>query len=234
MASKIELHLGDCLEILKGLDVAMIDAVVSDPPYGMDWNTDSSRFSGGVNGDKRYQLQGRDDWGSIKEDAKPFDPARWLSFPKVVLWGSNHYAQKLPVGTTLVWLKKEQHLYGSFLSDAEIAWQKGGYGVYCFQKNFPPPSRIREGGGKCAHPTQKPVALMEWCIDRLKLNPGSTILDPYMGSGTTGIAAMRLGMNFIGIELDPVHFATAKRRIAAERNENGLLYSLMEAEAAHA
>jgi hypothetical protein len=79
---------------------------------------------------------------------------------------------------------------------------KGGYGVYCFRKNFPPPCRIAEGGlkGRVAHPTQKPVALMRWCIERLKLKPGATILDPYMGSGSTGVAAVELGFNFIGIE----------------------------------
>ena len=93
---------------------------------------------------------------------------------------------------------------------------KGGHGVYCFRKQFPPSSRMAEAGvkGRCVHPTQKPIGLMRWCIERLRLKPGATILDPYMGSGTTGVAALSLGFNFIGIESDPAHFATARRRLA--------------------
>jgi DNA modification methylase len=211
------LHLGDWRDILPTLDTSRIAAVVTDPPYGMKWDTDSTRFSGGRSKENRYLHQGRSDWGAIESDDEPFDPSPWLGFPKVVLWGANHYAARLPVGTTLVWLKKGDNHFGTFLSDAEIGWQKGGHGVYAFRKNFPPSCRIQEGGirGKAAHPTQKPVGLMRWCIARLKLPPGSTILDPYMGSGTTGVAAVELGHDFIGIEVKPAHFATADRRVVS-------------------
>ena len=210
------LHLGDCLDVMRTLDAESVDAIVADPPYGMRWNTDSTRFSGMKNSNFKPGM-GRTDWGDIKGDASPFDPTTWLAFPKVILWGANHYAASLPVGTSLVWLKKADHLFGTFLSDAEIGWMKGGYGVYCFRKQFPPPSRIKEGGikGHPAHPTQKPIALMRWCIERLKLKPGSTILDPYMGSGTTGVAATQLGLSFIGIESDPTYHAIAEARIRA-------------------
>jgi site-specific DNA-methyltransferase (adenine-specific) len=205
----IDLWFGDCLSILPTL--GKVDAIVADPPYGMKWNTDSTRFT--ANQHKRGD--GRADWGEIASDDQPFDPSPWLGFPKVILFGANHYAAKLPVGTTLVWLKKADHLFGTFLSDAEIGWMKGGHGVYVFRKQFPPPCRMKEGGGKVAHPSQKPIALMRWCIERLKLNPGATILDPYMGSGSTGVAAVELGFDFIGIESDPIHFATAQRRLAS-------------------
>lgn len=203
-----ELIQGDCLQVLPKI-AGYVDAVVSDPPYGMNWDTDARRFSGGncKMGKKVHLTE------DIIGDDQPFDPSPWLAFPKVILFGSNHFAQRLPVGTTLVWVKKPEHLHGTFLSDAEIAWMKGGYGVYCFEKQFPPPSRMFEAGGKVAHPTQKPISLMSWCIGKLKLEPGATILDPYMGSGTTGIAALKGGFNFIGIEIDPKHFATAQRRI---------------------
>lgn len=213
----VTLYHGDCLSMLDSLP--RDGAVVSDPPYGMVWNTDSTRFAGGASGKGRYREQGRGDWGEIAADSSPFDPSPWLAFPRVILWGANHYAARLPVGTSLVWIKKADHLFATFLSDAEIGWQKGGYGVYCFRKQFPPPCRIQEGGGKTAHPTQKPVALMRWCIERLKLPPGTTIIDPYMGSGTTGVAAVQLGHPFIGIEIDPAHFAAAQRRIAAAQAE---------------
>lgn len=201
------LYLGDCMEILPTLP--KVDAVVSDPPYGMNWNTDSTRFTGG----QHKRGHGRDDWGAIQEDAAPFDPSPWLAYPACVLWGANHYAQRLPVGTTLVWLKKDDHLFGTFLSDAELGWQKGGYGVYAFRKQFPPPSRMAENdGAQVAHPTQKPIALMAWCIERV--GHAETILDPYMGSGSTGVAAIQLGRKFIGIEREPKYFDVACARIA--------------------
>jgi site-specific DNA-methyltransferase (adenine-specific) len=206
------LYRADCLDVLRAMPAGSVDAIVTDPPYGMSWNTDSTRFTGGQRDIERGD--GRADWGSVRNDDKPFDPAPWLAFPKVVLWGANHYAAKLPVGTTLVWLKKADHLFGTFLSDAEIGWMKGGYGVYCHRKQFPPPSRMAEAGGQVAHPTQKPIDLMRWCIRRPNLPAGSVVFDPYMGSGTTGIAAVQEGMRFVGCEIDPTHFATAVRRLS--------------------
>lgn len=215
------LYHADCLAMLP----IKADAVISDPPYGVNWNTDSTRFSGGKSSAIRRKARGdgRSDYGAIKGDAEPFDPKPWIEYPRCVLFGANHYSQRLPVGTTLVWIKKAAHLWGSFLSDAELAWMKGGYGVYVFQKNFPPTTRaIDARGDPCRpvgiHPTQKPVALMAWCMDMAKVPPGAVVLDPYMGSGTTGIACLRTGRNFIGMELDVTHYQTACNRIANELN----------------
>lgn len=216
----MRLILGDCLDVLPTLEAGSVDAIVSDPPYGMGWRTDSSRFSGGG----RNRGAGRADYGPIANDDRPFDPSPFLGFPKVILWGANHYARRLPVGTTLVWLKKGDHLFGTFLSDAEIGWQKGGHGVYCFRKTFTGSTRMKEcpNGGRAAHPTQKPVALMEWCLKRPNLPEGATVLDPYMGTGTTAMACMRLGLDFIGCEIEPKYHAIAERRIAAALAERPL------------
>lgn len=210
-----DLWLGDCREILPALP--KVDAVITDPPYGMDWDTDSTRFSGGA----RRRGAGRDDWGAIAQDSAPFDPSPLLNFPRVVLFGANHYSNMLPVGTTLVWLKKADHLFGTFLSDAEIGWMKGGHGVYCYRKQFPPPSRMAENGGReAAHPTQKPIGLMAWCIGLTKVPAGAVVLDPFMGSGTTGVACMNLGRRFIGIEIERRYFDIACERIEnAQRQE---------------
>ena len=204
----VTVALGDCMTMA----LPKADAVISDPPYGMDWDTDSKRFSAGT----IQRGIGRDDWGKIANDKAPFDPTPWLHFPRVVLWGQNHFAQRLPVGTTLVWEKKEPHLWGTFLSDAEVAWMKGGHGVYLYRENFPPPSRQAEAGGHCAHPNQKPVRLMAWCMDRAKVPEGALVLDPYMGSGTTGLACIRTGRRFFGVEIDPRHFDTACERLERE------------------
>ena len=197
----VQLHLGDCLEFIRGLQDGCVDAVVSDPPYGMDWDTNTTRFSGG----KRVVSRGKD-WGvGIVGDDKPFDPAPWGAFKNVILWGYNHWATKVPTGTLLVWVKRNDAAFGSFLSDAEVAWMKGGCGVYCF-RDVP---NINDRG---KHPTQKTVELMRWCIERVT-DIGDTVFDPFMGSGTTGVAAVQLGRNFIGCEIDPTYYAIAERRI---------------------
>ena len=211
ISDSVTLILGDCLDHL-GI---VAHAVVSDPPYGMKWNTNSKRFSGG----KRKRGEGVDDWGKVGGDDKPFDPAPWLEYPACVLWGSNHYGQRLPVGTTLIWMKKPPHLFGTFLSDAEVAWMKGGHGTYCHMNT----REYMATQKNKMHPTQKPVALMAWCMDRAKVPQGATVLDPYMGSGTTGIACIRTGRKFIGIERDPKHFETAVQRIRAELTQTTFL-----------
>jgi DNA modification methylase len=197
----ITLYLGDCLDILPGL--GKIDAVVTDPPYGMDWECDMSSFA------LRNGAGGRN-WNTrIVGDNQPFDPSPWLSFEKVVMWGYHHFASRLPVGSVLVWLKRLDPAFGSFLSDAELAWMKGGHGVYCRRDlSMNGITDDRE------HPTQKPVSLMSWCLDKAKVPIGAVVLDPFMGSGTTGVACVRTGRRFIGIEIDPTYFAIAQRRIA--------------------
>lgn len=207
------LYHGDCLEILPTLP--KVDAVVTDPPYGMALNTDSRRFSGFKQDGLPPRGDGRAD-RLIAGDTKPFDPSPWLGYRDVVLWGSNHYWQKLPIGTTLAWLKRSPEHYGTFLSDAEIGWQKGGHGVYVFYAEDSNARRLLEAngkafGGETAHPTQKPVALMKWCLQRTV--PASVVLDPFMGSGTTGVACAQLGRKFIGIEIERKYFDIACERI---------------------
>ena len=198
------LLLGDCLEVMPTL--GKVDAVVTDPPYGMGWNVDTSRFSGGDSSSVARRGSGRADWDKVANDDKPFDPSPFLFCENVTLFGCNHFAERLPVGTRLVWIKRLDGGFGSFLSDAEIAWEKGGHGVYCYRDT----SLMAETMHR-AHPTQKPVGLMRWCIERHK--DADTILDPFMGSGTTGVACVQLQRKFIGIELDEAYFDIACKRI---------------------
>lgn len=72
------------------------------------------------------------------------------------------------------------------------------------------------------HPTQKPVELMAWCMEQAKVPEGALVLDSYMGSGTTGIACIRTGRRFVGIEKDPTHYATALKRITDELAQGDL------------
>ncbi len=214
---RVTLFLGDCMAIAPTLQG--VDAVISDPPYGMDWDTDHTRFASGRrspevarDGRKSHQRNKR-----IANDDKPFDPAPWLAWEKVVLFGSNHFGARLPVGTKLIWIKRYDEAFGSFLSDAEEAWMKGGHGIYCKRDT----SLYGESNDRL-HPTQKPVPIMAWAMERAKVPAGAVVLDPFMGSGTTGIAAIRTGRRFVGIECDPTHYATALKRITDELAQGDL------------
>ena len=175
----------DCHALRAELPAGAIDAVITDPPYGMKANLDSRRYGNAASPLKFGK--GKSDWPAIIGDDGPFDPAPWVDFPRVVLFGYHHFAQALPRGTVLVWIKRSDALFGTFMSDAELAWSKGGHGVYCYRKQFRALSRIAESGiGKALHPTQKPVGLMSWAMDRAKVPADAVVLDPYAGSGSTG------------------------------------------------
>ena len=202
-----KLYHGDCLEIMPQLEP--VDLVLTDPPYGMNNNVDSRRFSGGTAG----HIAKRGNGGRFREniigDDKPFDPRPFLDFPYVILWGSNHYSRHLPVGTTLVWIKKLDAAFGTFLSDAEIGWANQGCGVYCTRDQS-----LLANTRNRLHPNEKPTSLMEWCINKFNI-PG-TILDPFIGSGTTAIACERLNRRWIGIEISEEYCRIAKERIERE------------------
>jgi site-specific DNA-methyltransferase (adenine-specific)/modification methylase len=200
-----ELYLGDCLEILPTL--GPVDAVVTDPPYGIGHKAHSN--SALQNGRPRIKAYaGR----KIAGDEVEFDPSPWLNFPDAILWGANHYAQSLPRGRWLVWNKLGPHEPWDSFSDVEIAWhnKRGSDRIFSLLwKGLAQGEKI--AGGVRHHPTMKPVGLMEWCLGFLP--DARTILDPFMGSGTTGVACARLGRRFIGVEIDSGYFDIACRRI---------------------
>jgi len=207
----ITLYHADCRDILPLLEPGSVDLLLTDPPYGMNYNTDSRRFTGGVNKERRYgQGQGP---RPVTGDDEVFDPTPFLLFPRVILWGFNHWAQRVPIGTTLVWLKKRAHRLGAFLSDAELAWEKGGHGVYATYVPGDGRWDLAEGCVRC-HPTQKPIALMGWCLERHQ--NAASILDPFAGSGTTGRACKDLGRKCIQIEIEERYCEIAARRLEQE------------------
>ena len=202
-----QLYLGDCLEILPTLP--RVDAVITDPPYGIGYQPQNwKRWSGAAQ-----------DWAQIVGDNEKFDPSPWLEFRYTILWGANYYSERLPNGHWLVW-DKRCHERGDKMFGAaiELAWSSVGSGP-------PKIKRILHGvvinadsefgnNSERTHPTQKPVALMGWCIEQFP-HECAAILDPFMGSGTTGVACAQLGRRFIGIEICEKYFD-----IACERIEN--------------
>ena len=211
----VKLIQGDCLEVMKMLE-EKIDAVITDPPYGGNYDTNYKRFTGASAPETHREFE------AIIGDDVPFDPAPWVEFPSVVMFGFNVYSDKLPPGTLLVWQKRRDSKLGKFLSDCEMAWMKGGKGIYLFNHEWDGFMKASERGQKRQHPTQKPVVLMEWVMDKAKVPIGATVLDPYMGSGTTGVACVNTNRNFIGIESDPVYFTIATNRIKEAQMQPGL------------
>lgn len=215
---RVTLYLGDCLELLATVKA---DAIVTDPPYGMSWNAKGKigRPSSVATAGGTY---GRD-WGYIEGDRKPFDPSPMLATGKpLVTWGANHYANRLPLSPGwLIWDKKRGGTAGKGYtgSDCEMAWcsETGdSTAIYClYWDGFRRDCEV----GDHFHPTQKPVSLMAWCMEQAKVPAGAVVLDPYMGSGTTGIACLRTGRRFVGIEKDPAHYATALERIKNELSQ---------------
>jgi DNA modification methylase len=124
--------------------------------------------------------------------------------------------QTLGVGTILVWKKRNSE---GFLCNAEAAWMNTGRGVYVYSEPVEKMQKTR------THPTQKPEGLMEWCIEKAS-NPNDLIFDPFCGSGTTCVAAKRLGRRYIGIDISPEYCDIARKRLEAE--EKGITVKELE------
>ena len=180
------LYLGDCRDILPTL--GKVDAVVTDPPYGI-----------GISKNPVRQAHARSDWDATVPDASIFDLIRQTSHEQII-WGGNYFGLP-PHQCFLVWDKKQPQDFS--LAMCEMAWVSKKLPAKLWRQSVL--SYDKE------HPTQKPVQLMEWC---LRLLPEcNSILDPFMGSGTTGVACVNLGRSFIGIEREPTYFDIACRRI---------------------
>ncbi len=182
------LYLGDCMEVLPTL--GRVDAVITDPPYGIGANKQTLG-----SGKKQFDRGGN--W-----DDSPPDIKIWLSLAKLCcFWGGNYFSDQLPpTNHWLIWHKKND---GLSFSECEMAWSNFGKQTRHISHHW--------GGEEKVHPTMKPLAVMSWCIEQAG-NP-ETILDPFMGSGTTGVAAIQLGRSFIGIEREPKYFDIACKRI---------------------
>jgi DNA modification methylase len=189
--SEIKLICGDCLEVMKSMPDKSIDAVITDPPYGL-----GEKMNGGTWGaDNKYAVMR--EWDRCLPQ-NIVDELLKLNIPSVI-WGGNYF--DLP--KTRCWLIWDKPSLNT-LSDFEMGWTN----LDKLSKRF----RYNRSWDGRFHPTEKPVSLMKWCIEKAT-NEGDTILDPFMGSGTTGVACVQTGRNFIGIEIDPGYFKIAEKRI---------------------
>lgn len=201
------LYLGDCMEILPTLD--KVDAVITDPPYGIGESSKKveSRQRGAVGGSKALADQrdyGVFDWDIAPPNPEVIDLIRTKGECQAFFGGNYFYLP--PTSCWLVWDKLNGN---NDFADCELAWTNWPKAVRRLQWRWN--GMIRQGNEERYHPTQKPLEVMKWVID---LCPkADTILDPFMGSGTTGVAAIQLGRKFIGIEREPKYFDIACKRI---------------------
>lgn len=193
------LILGDCLDVLPTL--GKVDAVVTDPPYGIGESAAKNNTRGKVAAPTDY---GSDNW-----DQKPADPCviAWMrgNSKWQIIYGGNYF-ELPPSPCWLVWDKQNT---GDF-ADCELAWTNLPKAVRRIQWMWN--GMLRKGKEERFHLTQKPLGVMEWTLDQLPKGV-TAVLDPYMGSGTTGVACVKRKLSFIGIEREDHHFATACERI---------------------
>ena len=190
------LYLGDCFPIMRGLP--NVDAVLTDPPYGIG-KDGQARSKGRHGGRKAYDFKG---WDSERPAVETFREIIKIA-PAQIIWGGNYFADLLPAtGQWLVWDKGQRINQ----SDGELAWTNKDGALRIFTLN-----RVALLTDGAMHPTQKPVELMQWCLGFFM--PNGTVLDPFMGSGTTGVACVKRGFRFIGIERDEEYFDIACERI---------------------
>lgn len=205
------LYCGDCRDILSTL--GKVDAVVADPPYGL-----GAKWVGG--GGSRKST-----WNFSPTEAQSWDGAISSSLLdavaigiEAIVWGGNYYDLP-PSRCWLIWDKMQPDTWTT--GQCEMAWT-----------NIDRPTRVFRMCQAVAHdemrpkehPTQKPVSLVRWSIKWLRTT--GTILDPFMGSGTTGVACAWLGRKFIGIEIDPRYFDIACRRIEEAQRQGDMFRNI--------
>ena len=231
----VTLKQGDCLELMKGLDDESVDCVITDPPYGIDYLSSWTTNHHKLENDKDVRID--------KLYAKFLPDVKRILIKKGVLCSFSGGGGKRPTTAyatlelikhlelvqTLIWSKGKTD--GSFVG---LGWRyrpsyetilvgakdAGNYNFYPrYSSNvFVCKPHIPQKG---EHPTQKPIKLMRWLIEN-HTKEGDTILDPFMGSGTTGVACQQLGRNFIGYEISPDYFKIAEKRIKEAETQRKL------------
>jgi len=223
-----DLYLGDCREVLPIIIPSTVSLVLTDPPYGI-----------GVQANYRDRKRGAlavcNNFANIVGDDTPFDPVHLLRFKRLIVFGGNHFADRLPPSPSwLVWdkvagMRSKRELGFNDNADCELIWTNLGGPVRVIPHLWMGVLKDSEKQDRRIHPTQKPVALLESIISHYT-KPGDLILDPYMGSGATIVAALRRGRRAIGIEIAPVYYGPACQRIEATASQPELFSRDLESE----
>lgn len=206
----VTIYHGDYRDIIPGL---AFDAVVTDPPYGVGWDV-----KGGEHRHRSRKRRGTE-FVPVHGDTEPFDPSDLIALGlPTVMFGANYFSPALPPSASWIVWDKRPHMASTRQADCELAWTNLGGPARMFRKTWnggirPTEDRASHKAWGVLHPTQKPVSLMRWVIERI---PPGTICDPFMGSGTTLRAAKDLGRKAIGIEIEERYCEVAARRLGQE------------------
>jgi DNA modification methylase len=189
---------GDCLELMKQLPDGCVDAVITDPPYGINAARDRKSQKWGWTD---FPVTG---WDRVRPSGDAFAEIKRVSSLQVV-WGGNYFTDFLPPrGKWLIWDKGQTDFS---LADCEMAWTSLDGAIRRIE--YPRALALKDGK---VHHTQKPLDVTVWCLGQVDAD---TLLDPFAGSGTTLVAAKKLGRHFLGFEISPEYCAIARKRIAA-------------------
>jgi site-specific DNA-methyltransferase (adenine-specific) len=206
----VTIYHGDCREWMPEADV-----IVTDPPYGIAYAP--SGGGRGFRGDPkapRIHKTWANEGVVVRGDSEPFDPAFILSLGlPTVMWGGNHFASRLPDASRwLIWDKRDGNPSNDF-ADAEMAWTNLGGPARLYSHRWQGLVRDSQRGERRHHPTEKPVSVMSWALGGC---PEGVVLDPFMGSGSTLVAAKRIGRRSIGIEIEERYCEIAATRCSQE------------------
>jgi len=223
-----ELILGDCLEVMKDIPDGSVDAVITDPPYGVAWksNWNGGNFNKIVNDEKPYTswiklikcnfIYCFSKWKTMQTYVEEIE--KYFTVKDVLIWdklshGAGDLKSYAPTYEMIIYAKKNgcDLMFKKRKQNILHYWRVNGGATGASTNNL------------LCHPAQKPVELIEDII-RDCTNPGDTILDPFMGSGTTGVACHLTGRNFIGVEIDENYYKIAEKRIH-DAQQQPLLFS---------
>lgn len=194
----------DCRDVLWAVPIP--DLVLTDPPYGVGEETNRKEKG-------RSKLAECNDFPPVFGDDEPFDPSILLQFPRLVIFGGNYFAHKLPPSPSWIIWDKRDGLASNDNADCEVAWTNLGGPARVIRHLWNGMIKASERDERRCHPTQKPVSLMAQIIEKAT-DVGASVLDPFMGSGTTLVAAKNLGRKAIGIEIEEKYCEIAAKRLA--------------------
>ena len=211
--SKQEVILGDCLEVMKGFADKQFDLVLTDPPFGLDMGKAENHKQGKYGKQSNYHESS--DWDSSIPSREYFDEIFRVSKNQIIC-GGNYFTDFLPARRCwIVWDKINDGFYST--SDGELIWTSFDSALRFFRRahGMDKGFMTKKAGFGNVHPTQKPLELMRWLIGKFS-NEGDTILDPFAGSGTTGVAAKQLKRDCTLIEISPKYVEIIKSRLSQE------------------
>ena len=202
-----EVYLEDCLTALKRYADNHFDLAIVDPPYVIDINNQSQGKGGGVAKKIEYTKK---DWDKQAPDIDYFNELIRVSKNQII-WGANHFIEKIPYNAScwIVWNKENGE---TDFADCELAWTSFETAVRMFKWKWAGMlQQNMKDKEQRIHPTQKPVALYQWILDKYA-KPNDLILDTHLGSGSSRIAAYKGGFNFVGFEIDQEYYDKSIKR----------------------